>query len=269
MSPLGFLRRLVVIRRMRSAQRAVLRNSTGEGLEAALADWSRSLRDPTGYYLDCFRYFHDGLPEEVRVHREWFASARRGFGEDAFHTMWALLFGRWRIVDYVEIGVYRGQTLSLAALLQRRAGIKGNVTGISPFEAVGDSLSRYPQGIDYQTDTLANFAHFQLPPPRLIKAYSTDPEAVEVIRKGPWDCVYIDGNHDYEIVQADWKASSEGVRPGGLIVLDDAALGTDFEPPPFATKGHPGPSRLADEIDQGRFPEILRVGHDRVFQRRE
>jgi Methyltransferase domain len=268
MSPLGFLRRLVVTHRIRSAQREVLRNSTGEGLEAALADWSRSLHDPTGYYLDCFRYFHHRLPEEVRVHREWFASGR-GFGEDAFHTMWAMLFEKLRIVDYLEIGVYRGQVLTLAALLQRRGGIKGNVTGISPFEAAGDSVTRYPRGIDYLADTRANFAHFQLPPARLIKAYSTDPKAVEVIRKGPWDCVYIDGNHDYEIVQADWKASCEGVRPTGVIVLDDAALGTDFEPPAFATKGHPGPSRLAGEIDQERFPEILRVGHNRVFQRRE
>ncbi len=268
MSPLGFLRGLILRVRADQARRTVLQQGDRAASATALAEWSRSLTDPTGFYLDCFRYFQRGLPEELREHRAWFASGRRGFGEEAFHTMWTLLFERFPITDYLEIGVYRGQTLSLAALLQRRTGITGQVTGISPFEAIGDSVSRYRGGVDYEADTKENFARFQLPPPRLIKAYSTDPAAATVIRNGPWDCVYIDGNHDYEVALADWQASIEGVRPGGIVVLDDAALGTAFQPPIFATKGHPGPSRLADEIDRERYPEILQVGHNRVFQRR-
>jgi hypothetical protein len=267
MSLLAFLRGTIRSRQAVVARRAALAGVDPERLDAAVADWSRSLADPTGFYLDCFRAFHLRLPEELRAHRAYFTAERRGFGEDAFHTMWSMLFERFKFRDHLEIGVYRGQTLSLAALLQHRLGIAGKVTGVSPFSAAGDSVSKYPSGLDYQADTLANFAHFGLPQPTLLKAYSTDPAALDLIRSQPWDCIYIDGNHDYEVARADWEASAEGVRPGGVIVLDDSALDTTFVPPAFATAGHPGPSRLATEIDRARFREILRVGHDRVFQR--
>jgi hypothetical protein len=45
-------------------------------------------------------------------------------------------------------------------------------------------------------------------------------------------------------------------------------LSTLYRPPSFATSGHPGPSRIADEIDRNNFREILQVGHNRVFQRK-
>jgi predicted O-methyltransferase YrrM len=88
-----------------------------------------------------------------------------------------------------------------------------------------------------------------------------------LIRSRAWDWIYIDGNHDYDVVRPDWQVCAEHVRPGGLIVLDDAAISSAYQPPPVATRGHPGPSRVTDEIDRGRFEEILQVGHNRVFQK--
>ena len=82
-----------------------------------------------------------------------------------------------------------------------------------------------------------------------------------------WDIIYIDGNHDYDVVKADWALCSEAVAVGGLIVLDDSGLSTTYQPPAFATAGHPGPSKLAAEIDRSRYEEILQVGHNRVFRR--
>jgi hypothetical protein len=80
--------------------------------------------------------------------------------------------------------------------------------------------------------------------------------------------IYIDGNHDYEVASKDWELCSSHVKQDGIIVLDDAALATSFDPPAYAaTRGHPGPSRLAEEIDRSRFREILQVGHNRVFQK--
>ena len=96
---------------------------------------------------------------------------------------------------------------------------------------------------------------------------STDRAAIEMITSRQWDCIYIDGNHDYEVVKADWTVCAASVRPNGLIVLDDAGLDTTFQPPIFATKGHPGPSRVALEIDRSQFQEILQVGHNRVFKK--
>jgi hypothetical protein len=205
---------------------------------------------------------------ELRNHRKYFAEAGRGFGEEAFHVLWHLLSHELRPLEFLEIGVYRGQVLSLVSLLQRRLGLQGRVTGISPFLPAGDSVSQYRKDIDYLEDTLANFEHFGLPRPELLKAFSTDAEARDRVWSRPWDLIYIDGNHDDEVVRADWELCAGQVRPGGMIVLDDSGLTTSYEPPAFATKGHPGPSRLASELDRVRFEEVLQVGHNRVFQKR-
>ncbi len=246
---------------------ALVRSAEAEGLEQQLVDWTSSLADPTTYYLACHRFFHLRLDPELHAHRAYFQQQRRGFGEDAFHTMWWLLFERFKFPNYLEIGVYRGQALSLAALLQRRLGLPQDVCGISPFSPAGDSVSRYLAGLDYRADTLTNFSAFQLITPRLVQAFSTDVAAHNMIASQRWNCVYIDGNHDYEVARADWDGVTANLAPGGIIVLDDASLETAFRPPRFATKGHPGPSRLAEEIDARQFPEILRVGHNRVFQK--
>jgi hypothetical protein len=231
------------------------------------AHWDRSLRDPTGFYLDCVRVFHTALPGPLREHRRYFQQEKRGFGEEAFHVMWWLLFNEFRAARFLEIGVYRGQTLSLAALLQSQLSIPGQVVGISPFTSAGDAVSNYRKDVDYLEDTQKNFAHFRLPPPELIKAYSTDAVAVARIASETWDCIYIDGNHDYEVALQDWRYCSAAAAPGGIIVLDDAALHTAYHAPAFASAGHPGPSRIASEIDPREFTEILRVGHNRVFQK--
>jgi hypothetical protein len=250
------------------ARRAMQEVLTEKAELAVLEDWTRSLTDPTGYYLDCVRYFHNpDFPPELREHRNYFLKEQRGFGEDAFHVMWWMIFREIRPSRFLEIGVYRGQTLSLASLLQRKLGINGSVTGISPFTASGDSVSRYREKVDYLADTRTNFTHFRLVEPELVQAFSTEVVAIERVKRESWSAIYVDGNHDYEIARADWELCAAHLLPGGVIVLDDSAMGTAYTPRPFATAGHPGPSRLAREIDPSVFREVLRVGHNRVFQK--
>jgi len=182
--------------------------------------------------------------------------------------MWWMLFKEFRPATFLEIGVYRGQTLTFASMLQRHCAIAGRVTGVSPFLPAGDAVSEYRADLDYLADTFVNSRHFHLPTPELIKAFSTDIAAVHRIHADAWDAIYIDGNHDYDVAKQDWDNCAASVRVGGIIVLDDSGLTTNFRPPAFATGGHPDPSRLATEIDRVRFQEILQVGHNRVFQRK-
>lgn len=267
MNPFAFIAGKMDTHRAARA-RAQLRDSfSGSPLEISRADWPQSLADPTAFYLRCCHYFDRNLPASLRAHRTYFTQNRRGFGEDAFHTLWFLLFREFRPASFLEIGVYRGQSLSLAALLAREFKLDCFVQGISPFSTAGDAVSKYRAGLDYYEDTLENFTHFQLPAPALLKAYSTDAAAAQLIRSRVWNLIYIDGNHDYPIARQDWELCSQNLAPGGLIVLDDAGLTTSFRPLAFATAGHPGPSQLAQEIDQTRFAEILQVGHNRVFQK--
>jgi len=232
------------------------------------AGWQQSLKEPTAFYFECLRYFYQELPPEIRAHRLYFQKHRLGFGENPFHVMWYLLFREFKPSNFLEIGVYRGQIISLAALCTQLLNSHCEVFGISPFSPAGDSVSRYGTGVDYLEDTLANFGHFDLPHPHLVRAYSTDSAATDLISSKAWDLIYIDGNHDYEIARKDWDLCSLHAKNGGLIILDDAALTTSFQPPAYAgTRGHPGPSRVAREIDHSGFRELLQVGHNRVFQK--
>jgi hypothetical protein len=212
--------------------------------------------------------FQNSLPPVLRRHRQWFSGAEgRGFGEDAFHVMWWLLFHHYRPQSFLEIGVYRGQVVSLAALLHRELGIRGEVVGITPLSPLGDSVSRYRNDVDYGSDIRHSFERFGLPHPTLVATRSCDASAVECIRSREWDCIYVDGGHDYETVKQDWSICSQSLRAGGVIVLDDAAATTAYVPGAGSFLGHPGPSRVAAEVDASRFREVLQVGHNRVFEK--
>jgi hypothetical protein len=217
-------------------------------------------------YRYCNYYFEHFLPQLFREHRAYFAAERRGFGEDAFHAMWYLLFEHFRPSNALEIGVYRGQTITLMKLLSRHFNFQCDIGCVSPLSSSGDSVSVYDK-VDYYQDVVLNHQHFDLPLPEFCRAFSTSEEGTKFIGSRRWNLVYIDGNHDYAVAKSDWDLCARALAPHGVIVMDDSALHTDFRPPPFSTAGHPGPSQVVAEIDAGRFKEIFAVGHNRVFQR--
>ena len=101
----------------------------------------------------------------------------------------------------------------------------------------------------------------------LVKVLFTDPEAVAHIQSQPWDMIYIDGSHEYEIVLKDYKLCLENLLKGGILVLDDASLNTDYKPPSFSFAGHPGPSLVAAEFAVKEMKFLGAVGHNHVFQK--
>ncbi len=165
----------------RTAHRRLLAGFAAPAEEITRSQWDESLKNPTAYYTRCFHYFHTRLPEPLRAHRAYFETGGRGFGEKAFHVMWFLLFREFSPKSFLEIGVFRGQTLSLAALLARHFNLDCLTQGISPFSPAGDAVSKYRRDVDYYDDTLKNFAHFSLPAPALLKAYSTEAAAARLV----------------------------------------------------------------------------------------
>jgi hypothetical protein len=218
-------------------------------------------------YLYFHHYFWNMAPEWLRAHRAYFRSDNRGFGEDAFHAMWYLLFKEFRPAKVLEIGIYRGQVISLWALLAKHLSYSVEINGISPFNSAGDKVSDYTDNIDYYTDVIRNFEYFGLLQPILHKGFSTDQAMVETISSNCWSLIYIDGNHDYDVAKHDFALCASSLDESGIIVLDDASLDTDYKPPFFATAGHPGPSQVARNMDRSRFEELSSVGHNRVFRK--
>lgn len=220
---------------------------------------------------DTYNYFHHYFwnisPNWLKEHRKYFSTDKRGFGEDAFHSMWYLLLKEFQPKNILEIGVYRGQTLSLFSLISKHEVFESDICGISPFTSSGDEVSSYLSNLNYYEDVKLNFTNFKLPLPNLKKGFSTDLEMLKTIQSKKWDLIYIDGNHDYDVVKQDFDNCSKYLKIGGFLVLDDSSLYTNYSPPFYSTSGHPGPSRVAEEIDSNVFEEFLAVGHNRIFRK--
>jgi hypothetical protein len=231
----------------------------------------RKFVDRTTVYEYMYHYFIHRCPQEVREHRKYFQQDSRGFGEDAFHGMWYLLLREFQPENCLEIGVYRGQTISLWALLSRYIKFNCNISGISPFTPVGDGVSVYKEDLNYLDDTLRNHSAFDLPRPNLIKALSNECTAIAAIKARSWDLIYIDGNHDYDVALGDYEICLSNLAVGGLLVMDDSSLYTDFRGPIFSFAGHPGPSRIVQERAMRDLKFLGAVGHNNIFikQKRE
>ncbi|MFC1545937.1 class I SAM-dependent methyltransferase [Pseudomonadota bacterium] len=232
--------------------------------------FSKAAASYSGYnnlYAYMHHHFYNLCPPQVREHRMYYKQSGRGFGEDAFHAMWFTLLREFKPQQCLEIGVYRGQVISLWALIARDLGFPCNVHGISPFTSAGDEVSVYMDKIDYFEDTLQHHNHFELHEPTLVSAYSTDPVALAHIRSRRWNLIYIDGNHDYEVALADYEICKDNLADDGLLVMDDSSVYADFQPPRFSFAGHPGPSRVVQERAMKELCFVGGVGHNNVFMR--
>jgi hypothetical protein len=226
-----------------------------------------SKQQPREAYAASLYEFRTRVPDEVREHRNYFKASHRSFGEDAFHGVWWLMCQERRPRRALEIGVYRGQAISLWALIAQVLAYPCAVHGISPLEAVGDSVSAYPDSFDYETDIRSSFEQFGLAQPVLVRALSTDLPAVEHVTATKWDVVYVDGSHDYHVVKEDVAHAWDALAPAGILVMDDAALFLNSAPFKGAFMGHDGPSRVARELEDGGQKRLGSIGHMVFFQK--
>lgn len=228
----------------------------------------------------------------LKAHRDWIEANQAGFGDRAFHAMWLLLLEELAAskqpLRFLEIGVYKGQVCSLwlATAAERKMDL--DVYGISPLRGSGLLGTRIGHAVLFQLSRVLPAARAMLPDVyanadyeiavldvtrrfhgdldrlHLLRGYSTNPDIQRQVAELDFDVVYIDGNHQYSVVKKDIAFYGERVRHGGYLVLDDASLslpGTRF------WKGHPGPSRAADELDPKCFRNVLNIGHNRVYLR--
>jgi hypothetical protein len=240
--------------------RVAYRSSEADlSLTAAVARFA----DQRALYLYMHHWLVRSGPDWLRAHRHYFSQQHRGFGDDAFHSMWFKLLAEYRPRRCLEIGVYRGQVISLWLLLAEKIGFPVEVHGISLFSPAG--LPKYVVESDYQADTLSNCDHFSSKRPHLLRAYSTDPEALALINTGGWDLIYIDGCHDYEVVLADYQNCVPNLSPRGLLVFDDSTLYANRRLPSFVFAGLPGPSRVVRDMVMNEMHLVASVGHNNVF----
>jgi hypothetical protein len=157
---------------------------------------------------------------QLNEHRTWVEQNVWGFGERSFHWLWKILLeGLPEKPVILELGCFRGQTLSLFCLLRQDA----NIFGITPLSTEGGMWES-----DYDADIKKIHNHFNLQHPLIIKGLSEDPKIIEYAR-GEYDLVYIDGGHERRHIDNDMTHYAPMVVGGGYLVIDDAC--TDFHMP--------------------------------------
>lgn len=261
-----------------------------------------SLRDHLARY-DCTAEHHDQLFQqltrtahevpELREHRDWVERNRWGYGDRALHAMWLALLedlaSREPHARALEIGVFKGQVISLWALLARRLDWSLEITALSPFAGelkpgVGALWRhrlrklvsrRYRQQAavgnlqphdDYLRCNRQIFEAFDLEFDRVrtIQARSGDPEALAALADHRFELVYIDGDHTYEGALFDLRSYGPKVVPGGFLVVDDGGW---FLPGETFFKGFETVSRACEAVPSLGFTNVWNVGHNRVYQR--
>jgi hypothetical protein len=224
-------------------------------------------------------------------HRKYFQTNRLGFGDPCFHSMWLTLmcsaqrrFGRVRAL---EIGVFKGQVISLWALIAKHWGIDLQISGITPLMGNPRPKSRLKAWLRYrldprfreQTDNAnfhemadyasiirENFRRFDVDFESVVlhKGFSTDKKVVEDLANETFHIVYVDGDHTYDGALHDFTTFGSKVVKGGWLVADDAGCslpGNDF------WKGLPAVSQAAEHLLGLGFRNVLNVGHNRIYQR--
>jgi hypothetical protein len=224
-------------------------------------------------------------------HRRYIEDNKLGFGDAAFHAMWLRLidcararFGRIRLL---EIGVFKGQVISLWSLIARHWKVDVEITAISPFKGRELPRSRlitwmrsrfdpkfredlrngnFYEISDYESAVRGLFDRFELDfsSLKLYRGYSTDAQIQSELADETFHVVYVDGDHTFAGALHDFTLFGPKVVKGGWLVADDAGF---FNPGSAFWKGHEAVSRAANVLPEIGFRNVTNVGHNRIFQR--
>lgn len=208
---------------------------------------------------------------QLRVHRDYIERHAYGFGERAFHWLWKLIVDEMPdSFAFLEVGVYKGQVLSLVKLLARRTGKKAAVVGVTMLSSFAGVTGEFPDFPDEDYARLIHDLHesLSLEQPHLIVGDSTDPDVQQAAKEqGPYDVVYVDGCHEYDFVVKDLMFYPTLVKPGGLLVVDDAS--NNLKQPWGFFQGIEPVSRAVRTVIETdpQWAHLLAVVHDRVWRK--
>ncbi len=208
---------------------------------------------------------HEKIPE---IHALF--DKTEGFGEVPFCWHWYLAaLQAPTAFRFLEVGVYKGRVLAIMQALANQLGKQATLVGVSPLSGDGDKYSGY-EPVDYFAAIQRAFSNSNLTfaNTQLIQGFSQDPITImEAEKQGPYDIVYIDGCHDYDVVVQDIQNYIPLLKAGGLFVMDDASL--FLEAPYGRFMGHPDvAAAIRDVLDKRTDMEHLyAVGHNRVWRK--
>lgn len=245
-------------------------NRTFEQWEAAYLN----TKAYNGQLVEDFKALVNGTPW-LKEHRDFSERHVYGFGERSFHWLWYLLVRDEMPAHFrfLEVGVYKGQVVSLMRLLAQHTGKTADIYGVtllSSFGGVTDRFPKFPE-TDYRGHICDLHEEFDLPfdpDAQLIVGDSISPEIhARVAKMEPFDLVYVDGCHEADYVRNDLEFYGGLVRPGGYLATDDASNNLEM---PWGFFG--GIQEVSDTVDavivpDPRWHHCIAVMHNRIFRR--
>ena len=210
------------------------------------------------------KYINDTLADicnadpKLKAFRDYVEQTAYGFGERSFIGLWKVLAESLPpAFSFLEIGVYRGQSLAAVKMVAPKA----SVTGITPLNETGGFHTS-----DYGKDIADLHKRYKLKQPTIVNGLSNSPEAIASASAKEWDVIYIDGGHTYEDAWHDIYHYSSFVKVGGYLIIDDCA--NRYRMPEGYFKGIETVSRAVDSLLPNEyFCELFSVVHIRVFKR--
>lgn len=192
-------------------------------LQIEAASWVDS-KEYAQDIVDRFTYLVNANPA-LKIHRDYIEEHAYGFGERAFHWLWKLIVDEMPdTFSFLEIGVYKGQVLSLVRLLANLAGKHAFIHGVTLLSSFsGNHTTPHPDE-NYAHHICCLHDHFKLEYPAIIEGDSTNPKILDRAKEiSPFDIIYVDGCHEYAYVEKDLMYYPPMIKPGGLLVVDDSA----------------------------------------------
>lgn len=227
----------------------------------------------------------------LRAHRRHVEQNKLGFGDAAFHAMWLRLLDsahrRFGTVRALEIGVFKGQVISLWALIGKHWNMDIRISAITPLSGQPMPRSRFIRKVrscldpnfreklrnanfhpedDYAGAIKKIFERFDVDydAVNFYQGYSTDPQILKSVADATFHIVYIDGDHTFAGAFHDFTVFGPKVVQGGWLVADDAGSslpGTVF------WKGLEAVSRATNVLPDIGFRNVLNIGHNRIYER--
>lgn len=209
--------------------------------------------------------------KELTLFRNYVTKNKLGFLDNEHMVMWdKLVYNLSNNFRFIEIGVYKGQILTLVAILAERYKKQYTIYGVSPLSNVDDKYTTY-EDTNYLDciKLLHKTFNIYFNENQIIKGLSTDDDIKRrILELGSFDIVYVDGGHDYNTVVSDIKLAKKICNKNGYIVMDDSANFIDFEDLNIF-KGHYEVALATNDYlaNDDNFIEKSCVGHNRIFQK--
>lgn len=199
---------------------------------------------------------------ELKELRDWVEANIFGFGERSFYWLWKLIVDEMpQTFSFLEIGVFRGQTTALIHLLAKLSGKTAHVYGITPLNSADGHWES-----DYAKDIKTIHDKFNLEQPNLLIGLSTNKDIInDAIKLAPFNIVYIDGGHTYEVVKSDLINYPQLAKD--YLVIDDCC--NDIPMPFGYFTGIPSVTKAVKEWEktQDKFKLKFNVVHVKVYKR--